>query len=688
MKKQKTLKQNEQGSSEVGGFKTSVNAVLKKLIDLDKIYFYLLSAFLILIIIESFARRSFIGGFAFLFTHPIAFLINYGIILLTILTSLVFKRRIAVMTLITALWLALGITEFVLLSFRVTPLTAVDFSILGSVFGIIGIYLSIFEIILLVTLIVAAIAGIVVLFIKTPKFKIFLKRFFISLASSAAVFVAVVFLGFGCNAVDDSFPNLTEAYDNYGFAYCFLMSVFDKGIDKPDEYSKETVEAILGEVEAFETTDSSDKKPNVIFVQLESFFDVSYLTDIKFSENPTPTFTELKEKYISGFFSVPVVGAGTVNTELEVLSGLRVNDFGAGEYPYKSIISEKACETIAYTLSESGYKTHAIHNHQGTFYSRHEVYKNLGFDSFTSIEFMLYPEYNENEWAKDIILTDEILHILESTEEQDFVFAVSVQGHGRYSTDYEAKEGDILVTEGLETEEDINKYTYYVNQIKETDNFIKELYEAVMAFDEDTVLVLYGDHLPSLSIEDEMLETESIYKTEYVILSNYETELTKEVGDISAYQLYPAVMELIGNNNGILNMFHRACKDSEDYLEKLKTLEYDTLYGKQYAYGEKDDRYLPKENMQLGVREIEIDGYSYDGTYIYITGKNFTPYSVVTLDGNECDTEYIDQNTLKAKVGVFDRDATSASVQQSTSNGVALRTTVEYSINLEKEKTQ
>jgi phosphoglycerol transferase MdoB-like AlkP superfamily enzyme len=146
---------------------------------------------------------------------------------------------------------------------------------------------------------------------------------------------------------------------------------------------------------------------------------------VTFSENPVPNFTAIKEQYPSGVLYIPVIGAGTVNTEFEILTGMNVNHFGAGEYPYRSILIKKTCETVAYDLLASGYRTHAIHNHEGSFYLRNDVYKNMGFETFTSIEYFQNPTFNENDWAHDALLTDEILYILDSTEESDFIFTVS-----------------------------------------------------------------------------------------------------------------------------------------------------------------------------------------------------------------------------------------------------------------------
>ena len=179
------------------------------------------------------------------------------------------------------------------------------------------------------------------------------------------------------------------------------------GISRPEEYSTEAIEGLtdeaLGDGEVFDSN-----RPNIVVVQLESFFDVNRLKDIEFSENPLPNFTQLSERCASGFLSVPVIGAGTVNSEFEMLTGMNIDDFGIGEYPYKTVLKEKTCESLAYNLKSYGYKAYAIHDHEGSFYERNLVYPNLGFDVFDSVEYMWPEGYTAMEWSKDSVLTGEI----------------------------------------------------------------------------------------------------------------------------------------------------------------------------------------------------------------------------------------------------------------------------------------
>ena len=81
------------------------------------------------------------------------------------------------------------------------------------------------------------------------------------------------------------------------------------------------------------TLKKAKKKPNIIFLQLESFFDMNNLKNVKLSKNPVPYFEKLMKNYPSGYLNVPIVGAGTVNTEFEVMTGINLDFFGPGEYP-------------------------------------------------------------------------------------------------------------------------------------------------------------------------------------------------------------------------------------------------------------------------------------------------------------------------------------------------------------------
>lgn len=135
--------------------------------------------------------------------------------------------------------------------------------------------------------------------------------------------------------ISNYFGNIAFAYEDYGFPYCFSASLFNTGINEPSGYSEETMAEISnnGAITKSETGRSEDELPNIMFVQLESFFDPTEVEWLRFSEDPIPNLRKLFNEYSTGYFKVPSVGAGTANTEFEVLTGMSMRFFGPGEYP-------------------------------------------------------------------------------------------------------------------------------------------------------------------------------------------------------------------------------------------------------------------------------------------------------------------------------------------------------------------
>ncbi len=376
--------------------------------------------------------------------------------------------------------------------------------------------------------------------------------------------------------VSTYFGNIAFAYEDYGLPYCFMASLFNTGINEPNDYSEETIARISkdGEITRNESDEPEEDLPNILFVQLESYFDVEEAEFFTTSKDACPNLHEMYDKYSSGYFKVPSVGAGTANTEFEVLTGMNLRYFGPGEYPYKTILKETPCESAATALESLGYGTHALHNNGGNFYSRARVFNNMGFDSFTSKEFMNILQLTENGWSKDDILIDHIVDALDSTEQQDFVFTISVQGHGDYPEEKVIENPEITV-EGIEDEALKNKWEYYVNQVYEMDKFAGDLVNAIEKRGEPTVVVFYGDHLPTMGLKAEDLKGRYLYNTNYVIWDNIGLE--KEDRNIPSYQIMADVFDRLGIHSGTVFNYHQERRQTKNYLADLELLQYDIL---------------------------------------------------------------------------------------------------------------
>ncbi|SET01539.1 LTA synthase family protein [[Clostridium] polysaccharolyticum] len=629
------------------------NINFKKIFRND-IFQYAILSFVINIILEMMNRRSVFKSFQFLFHSPIVFMYNTIIVFITLSLGLLVKRRIFATTVIFLIWMILGVTNWIILGFRSTPFSAIDTIMIKNALELFNLYFTPIEVILLVIGFVLAVFALVMLWRKAPvleKRKNFV-QYICMIVIVCAAELLFTRININMKLLSSNFENLSYAYKNYGFVYCFTNSLVDVGISKPSNYSQKTVNEITEPMITGKLETPAAKRPNkqtapnVIFIQLESFFDVNYVNDVTFSENPIPYFTNLKKHYTSGFLNVPSVGAGTANTEFEVLTGMSTSFFGAGEYPFKTILTKKTCESMAYLFDSQGYQSHAIHNNDGTFYSRNQVYANLGFDSFTPIEYMYDVEKNPRGWAKDKGLPDEIFKCIDSTKESDFVFTVSVQGHGRYPSEQIDPSQTITISGN-----DYKKisFEYYVNQIHEMDQMIGNLVDQLQESDEPTVLVLYGDHLPTLGLSESRLKNASMYQTEYVIWDNI--GLKQQDEDLYSYQLSTKVFQALKQPLGIMQEYHvnYSKEDSEKYQKDMELLEYDLLYGNQYTYSNGLTAYEPAK-MQMGIDKISLASIKKDTlaekTYI-ITGKNLNEYSTIYVNNKQIATEFIDSHHLK-----------------------------------------
>ena len=563
--------------------------------------FYILLPIVLEFLIEALSRKSLIAAVKYAINSPLLFAFNTLIIMLTLSIAMFFKREVFALTTISVVWVIFGIVNFVILHFRVTPFSAVDFTLIKSAISVSSHYLNLFTIAMIIVAIFVVLIGLICLFRKAPVNEQHgYRKIIFSILCCLTLGVAIIVLHRSSNSVQalsTHYTNISEAYENYGFAYCFANSILDTGIKKPEDYSKQSVKKIT---KALKDEKNTDKRPNIIFIQLESFFDVGYEKNLQFSEDPLPVFHSLQKKYSSGLVTVPTVGAGTVNTEFEILTGMRQHDFGVSEYPYKTVLKSKTSESICTDLKKLGYSTHAVHNNEATFYGRNTVFSNIGFDTFCSMEYMNGLTDSPNGWSNDDVLSREIMKTLDSTSGPDFTMAITVQSHGKYDG-IALDDPTIKVTGAPERKE--QAYEYYVNEIHEVDRMIDTLIKELSNRKEETVLVLYGDHLPSLDIQKDDLSNANLYQTQYVVWDNM--NLKKKTKNLHAYQLYAEVLDRIQIHEGMITKYHQQTKHrSKLYLTGLTTLSYDLLYGDNYAYDGENP--FKQTELQMGTEPVKL----------------------------------------------------------------------------------
>ncbi len=639
----------------------------------------------IVFMVEILSRRDFLSACSFVGGHTGAFLFNAFIVFASLSLVYLFRRRAFFRIIISGFWIILGIINGCILSNRVTPFGFTDLKCINDLFAMNNTnYFTAEEATIVVIGLGLFALFCAVLFIKGPRYQGRIHKIVV-----LASIVSVMFIGLpvttsaaqNANVVASYFSNIAQGYENYGFIYGFSSSVVDRGMSKPDDYTEEHVAEITDKAESTkqETTVTKDDAPNIICVLLESFCDPDEIKFLHYNDDPIPTFHKLEENYSTGYLTVPVVGAGTANSEFEVLTGMSMQYFGTGEYPYKTILKKTDCESTAADLASIGYGTHAVHNNGGNFYSRVNAFSMMGFDTFTSKELMNIQTYTPNgSWATDDILVDETIKTLDSTPNQpDFTYTITVGTHGDYPKE-QVIENPKYTANGAFDEETRNQWTYYINQLNEVDTFMADLIDKVSKRDENTVIVFFGDHLPTMGLQDSDMRSGDIYKTKYVTWNNMGLE--KQDADLYAYQLMASITNSVGIHEGTILNYHQTQMNSSDYLDGLENLQYDILYGDRYCYNG-EDKY-PATDIVMGIDPVTVDSAtnSIGDSEVIIRGSNFTKWSKVFVNGSKVNTIFSGPNCLIiSKDAISDGDT--LQVNQMGSNNTVFRSsnTLTYS---------
>lgn len=660
---------------------------LRRIAFLNKysLLFHALLSCSIVFVVEILSRRDFLSACSFVGGHTGAFLFNAFIVFASLSLVYLFRRRAFFRIIISGFWIILGIINGCILSNRVTPFGFTDLKCINDLFAMNNTnYFTAEEATIVVIGLGLFALFCAVLFIKGPRYQGRIHKIVV-----LASIVSVMFIGLpvttsaaqNANVVASYFSNIAQGYENYGFIYGFSSSVVDRGMSKPDDYTEEHVAEITDKVDSTkqETTVTKDDAPNIICVLLESFCDPDEIKFLHYNDDPIPTFHKLEENYSTGYLTVPVVGAGTANSEFEVLTGMSIQYFGTGEYPYKTILKKTDCESTSADLASIGYGTHAVHNNGGNFYSRVNAFSMMGFDTFTSKELMNIQTYTPNgSWATDDILVDETIKTLDSTPNQpDFTYTITVGTHGDYPKE-QVIENPKYTANGAFDEETRNQWTYYINQLNEVDTFMADLIDKVSKRDENTVIVFFGDHLPTMGLQDSDMRSGNIYKTKYVTWNNMGLE--KQDADLYAYQLMASITNSVGIHEGTILNYHQTQMNSSDYLDGLENLQYDILYGDRYCYNG-EDKY-PATDIVMGIDPVTVDSAtnSIGDSEVIIRGSNFTKWSKVFVNGSKVNTIFSGPNCLIiSKDAISDGDT--LQVNQMGSNNTVFRSsnTLTYS---------
>ena len=139
--------------------------------------------------------------------------------------------------------------------------------------------------------------------------------------------------------------------------------------------------------------------------------------------------------------------------------------------------------------------------------------------------------------------------------------------------------------------------------------------------------------------------------------------LTKEDENLSAYQLYPEVLNRLGIHEGNLTKFHQSAEwKTKTYHENLKMLEYDMLYGDNFAY--QGNKPYQMTNLHMGTGALSITDVVKNEKGYLVSGVGFTPYCHILFNGKEIDAEWVDESHLQITEAIeYDAEAAAQAAQ-------------------------
>ena len=489
------------------------------------------------------------------------------------------------------------------MEFRGTPFIPMDFFSIKTAANVANTY----EFKLLYTVLTATLIFIfiivVALKLKKPNFhpitkvvsRTFMATFFAVLMS--LFYFTSIFADMG---IKPDFWNQNRGYRNYGFAWNFFCNTKYLFMSTPSDYDPDQISGFVeNTVDEDEDTkvEVTENTPNIICIMNETWSDLSVLGNFTTNEPYMPYISSLNDNVVKGNLYVPVIGAGTSNTEFEFLTGHSTAFLPSGSNAYMLYIKNPIA-SIASTLEAQGYSSLAFHPYYKSGWNRVNVYNYMGYNKHMFLEDIMdisimndymqngndadylqsliterYPESPNmiiRQYISDSYNYDVLIDEFENRDQSSpfFAFNVTMQNHGGYTTSSTNFNESIYVTS---SEKVYPKANRYLSLIKETDNAFKKMVDYFSNVKEPTVICMFGDHQPSIetSFIAELLGVKDLsnltpeqeqnrHLTPFIIWANYDIEekfIDKlSVNYLSSYLLDIAGVELTDYNKYLIKL--------------------------------------------------------------------------------------------------------------------------------------
>ena len=526
---------------------------------------------------------------------PLKFFMN--VIILAGLSSLLWmvtgNVKISI-TIVTVICYFVAIADHLVVQARSFEIQFSDFSALGTAARVAGGYSFTLSTVTKLAIVLGIVFLTFVIRCRFPSHERNWKRTAFCLGSLIATYLCAVVIYTQFCA---SFIGYQDKYWMYrgsernGFLVNIIYSASATRVTEPEDYDAAVLEEELdiyleAEDDGKGSLVESEKKPNVIVIMNETFSDVqniaAYMGKEMNTDVPvTPFLDSLSDKepnIIKGHAIASVYGGNTANSELEFLTGQSIQFIPRNTVAYNLFMTELNSFSVVNNFNNAGYRTVGMHPEQPVNWQRDKIYSYFDFDE---IYFMddFTEGLGEDGWYRDHVsdqaVYDKIIDLYENKEDGDslFTFAVTMQNHGGYTTagfDY---------TVNIEGYENYTGIREYLSCIKNSDEALKNLIGYFEAADEETIIVFFGDHQPSLSniaskfyglddystVEDQQAK----YAVPYLIWANYDIDCDRATSVTSINYLSSWLLDIVDSD---LTDFQRFVKKVNTEVPMLNSM--------------------------------------------------------------------------------------------------------------------
>ncbi|PES25751.1 phosphoglycerol transferase [Bacillus anthracis] len=577
-------------------------------------------------------NMSFIEAMNWIYFYNMQFILSVvAIYAIYILVYNLIGKVFLSMILTSCTLVILGIVNYLKLIFRGDPLYPSDFTQIMHMQSVIPMVMDYFSwsyiFVIILSIVACIVAGIYMRrYIQNVKIHLGIRALLVvgsifvlyAYGNFANTFMNKVFQKSG---VDFVLWDQNENYASNGFVLGFISNLDTTVMEKPNNYSKENMLQIANDIKQQYSgnigNQKKKEKPNIIFVMSESFWDPTKVTNLSFSEDPVPNLHHYIENFPGGQTISPTFGGNTANVEFEALTSYSMSLLKPGSIPYQQVvINKKEIPSIPTALKKEGYYTSAIHSFGRSFFKRDDVYRVLGFDKFNAEDTMENVDI-DGDYISDLAMSKEIIAELEKQKQPTFIHAVTMQNHFPFT---EGRFGENLIEiSGLENEESKGELETYTEGLRRSDEALQYLIEQLDNLDRPTLLVFFGDHLPSLGtnksfykengyITNEKTPNErlAMAQTPLLMYANFDMP-NDDLGVVSPIYFSNLIFDYAGLNKSLFYQFlsefykeipvlrdelkvdkngeviNDLTKKQKEMLEQYKMLQYDLLVGNQYS---------------------------------------------------------------------------------------------------------